>query len=459
MKFLFLIVLTFTTYISVSAQTYGELITKGDELYSAKNYNEAINYFTQAIAKDATLVKGFWFRADSYRALGSYEAAIKDYTSAIAIDAANSKFYKLRGDCYYNLKQYTAAEKDYSKGLELDPKNATLWLFRGDCYLQLKQNDKACPDYKKAHELGARNARIQAGKIACEWLNHIAGNRECPTGEAPISKVEVDPQTGAVFTSKGLTYDKYEIKNEAGAFISGPEIALGETIVLTLFNPKGFCTDTDGVIFIGAGHETREVGGREIDKVHNVYKEGQSFTPDQAKSISIKFKVAAPMTEERSYDMKAHFFDTKGNGEIFVEMPIQTTPKTLTAAKFTTSTGVVGPGMISSAVGGEIKRMELHHKEHGAAIPFNELQPDNSYILTANDVKNLNKHSNFMFRFIDDQGRVAIENIGKAVYHGEHVKLDFSTDGVRAGKYTLWLKIQEDKAPQNIGILVPVEVK
>jgi len=103
--------------------------------------------------------------------------------------------------------------------------------------------------------------------------------------------------------------------------------------------------------------------------------------------------------------------------------------------------------------------MELHHKVHGAAIPFNSLEANNTYVLTASDVKNLNKHSHFMFRFIDDQGRVAIEHNGKAVYHGEHVKLDFSTEGVKPGKYILWLKIQEIEAPQNIGILVPVVIK
>lgn len=445
---------------SIQAQTYGDLIIKGDDLYAAKNYKEAINYFSQAIALDATQVKGFWYRADSYRAMSNYDFAVKDYTSAIAIEPSNSKFYKLRGDCYYNLKLFTVAEKDYSKGLEIDPNNATLWLYRGDCYLAQKQNDKACTDYKKAQQLGARNARIQAGKAGCDWVSHMAGNTPCPTDEATISKIEVDPQTGAVVTSKGLTYEKFEIKNESGtAYISGPEVALGETIVLTIFNPKGFCTDADGVVFMGSGHETREVGGREIDKVHNIYKEDQSFPPDQTKTISIKFKVAAPMTEDKSYDMKAHFFDTKGNGEIFIEMPIKTTSKTLTAANFTTSTGTVGPNMESSAVGGEIKGMELHHKVHGAAIPFNSLEANNTYVLTASDVKNLNKHSHFMFRFIDDQGRVVIEHKGKAVYHGEHVKLDFSTEEVKPGKYTLWLKIQETDAPQNIGILVPVVVK
>ncbi len=460
MKYVLSLFFAIPIYISSQAQTYSDLIIKGDDFYAAKNYKEAINYFTQAIALDATITKGFWFRADSYRALGNYDAAIKDYTSAIALDATNPKFFKLRGDCNYNLKLFTVAEKDYSKGIELDPNNATLWLYRGDCYLATKQNDKACPDYKKAQQLGARNARIQAGKAGCDWISHMAGNTPCPSGESVISKIEVDPQTGAVITSKGLTYEKFEIKNESGsAYISGPEVALGETIVLTLFNPKGFCTDTDGVVFMGAGHETREVGGREIDKVHNIYKEGQSFSPDQTKTLSIKFKVAAPMLSGKSYDMKAHFFDTKGNGELFIEMPIKTTSKTLAAPRFTTSTGTVGPGMISSSVGGEIKGMELHHKVHGAAIPFNALEANNTYVLTASDVKNLNKHSHFMFRFIDDQGRVAIENHGKAVYHGEHVKLDFSTEGVKPGKYTLWLKIQEEDAPQNIGILVPVVVK
>ena len=64
-----------------------------------------------------------------------------------------------------------------------------------------------------------------------------------------------------------------------------------------------------------------------------------------------------------------------------------------------------------------------------------------------------------MFRFINDKGEVAIEHAGKSVYHGNHVKLDFTTNGVKPGNYTLWLKIQEEGAPANIGILVPVTVK
>jgi hypothetical protein len=119
----------------------------------------------------------------------------------------------------------------------------------------------------------------------------------------------------------------------------------------------------------------------------------------------------------------------------------------------------VGAGMTSAGVGGEIKIMELHHKGHGGPIAFNALEQATHYTLTANEVKNLNKHSHFMFRFIDSRGAVAIEHKGKAVFHGEHVKLDFSTEGVKAGKYILWLKIQEVDLPQNIGVLVPVEVK
>lgn len=441
----------------LKAQTYNELIAKGDDFYAKKQYAEAIKVFTQAIALEPNFSKGYWYRGDANRELKQYDEAINDYTIAIDLEPKNAKFRKLRGDTYYNLHQYAQAEKDYGKGIELDPKNATIWLYRGDCYVQLKQNDKACSDYKKAQELGSRNAKQQASKISCSWVSHMVGNTPCPSGDAPISKIELDPLTGAVFTTKGISYEKYEIKTEAGSLISGPEVAIGETIVINIINPKGFCTDADGVVFMGVGHETKEIGGRELDKVHNQYKEGQSFPPDQTKTISIKFKVAAPMEANKNYDMKAHFFDTKGNGELFVEMPIKTAPKTLTASGF--NFGKLGTNMITGAVGGEMSNLELHHKHHGGVIPFPDLQVNQHYTLTASDVKNLNKHSHFVFRFVDVNGNVSIDHRGRSVYHGEHVKLDFDTEGIKPGNYTLWLKIQEEGAPQNIGILVPVTVK
>jgi tetratricopeptide (TPR) repeat protein len=460
MKTAFISCIILGSALLIHAQTFEELITRGDEFYASKNYTEAIKLFTEAIALEPNFAKGYWYRADAYREVSNFEESIKDYSTAISIEPKNPKFYKLRGDSYYDMKVYDKAEKDYGKAIEFDPKNATLWLYRGDCYLATKQKDKACPDYKKAQELGSRNAKAQAHKLGCEWVNHMVGGKPCPTGDAAISKVEVDPLTGAVFTSKGLTYDKYEIKNEAGtAHISGPEVALGETIVMTLFNPKGFCSDASGVIFLGAGHETREVGGREIDKIHNIYKEGESFGPEKTKTLSIKFKVAAPMVSGKSYDMMAHFFDTKGNGEIFIEMPIKTASKTLTAPTFVKTIDKVGAGMTSAAVGGEVKGMELHHKGKDERIQFNSLQQGTHYTVTASEVKNLNKHSHFMFRFISEKGQVAIEHNGKASFHGEHMKLDFTTEGVKPGKYTLWLKIQEIDLPQNIGVLVPVVVK
>jgi tetratricopeptide (TPR) repeat protein len=452
-----LVVCLLMASVLLKAQTYNELVAKGDEFYGAKNYAEAIKFFTQAIALEPNFAKGYWYRGDANRELKSLDEALNDYTIAIDLEPKNAKFRKLRGDTYYSLKQYAQAEKDYGKGIELDPKNATLWLYRGDCYALLKQNDKACTDYKKAQELGSRNAKSQAAKITCSWVSHMVGNTPCPTGDAVISKIEMDPLTGAVFTSKGLTYDKYEIKTEAGVLISGPEVAMGETIVITLTNPKGFCTDTDGVVFMGVGHETKEIGGRELDKVHNQYKEGQSFPPDQTKTISIKFKVAAPMLADKNYDMKAHFFDSKGNGELFVEMPIKTAPKTLTATNITS--GTAGAGIVTGAVGGEIKGMELHSKHHGGATAFNALESNHSYTITASDVKGVNKHSHVMFRFVDASGTVSIDHRGKAVFHGEHVKVDFSTEGLKPGNYTMWMKIQEEGAPQNIGILVPITVK
>lgn len=445
--------------LATQAQTFDELIAKGDSFYAAKNYTEAIKFFTQAIALEPNLAKGYWYRGDANRELDQFQEAINDYSVAIDLDPKNAKFRKLRGDSYYSLKQFAQAEKDYTKGLEIDPKNATLWLYRGDCSAQLKAKDKACADYKIAQELGSRNAKAQAQKIGCDWVNHMVGGKPCPTGDAAISKVEMDPLSGAVFISKGLTFDKFEIKNEAGQFVTGPEVAVGQTFTVTLTNPKNFCSDTDGVIFMGAGYEIKETGGREIEKIHNIYKEGQSFPPAQTNTISMKIKIAPPMVAGKHYELMIHFFDTKGNGELIVEMPMKAAARTLSAANFSNVNTGLGAGVISAGVGGQIKGMELHHKSHGSAIQFNQLEANAHYTLTASEVKNLNKHSDFMFRFVDPKGVIVIEHSGKSKYHGEHVKLDFSTEGVKPGNYTLWLKIQETEAPQNVGILIPVTVK
>ena len=114
---------------------------------------------------------------------------------------------------------------------------------------------------------------------------------------------------------------------------------------------------------------------------------------------------------------------------------------------------------LTVAVSGEISGMELHHKGHGAYVAFTELRPDTEYIISAIDVRNINKRSHVIFRFLTEKGDILVEHKGNAIFHGDHVKLDFSTAGIKPGNYKLWLKLQDASTPVNIGIVIPVVVK
>jgi len=454
-----ILLIQFASISAFSQDTFKDLLAKGDEFYSARNYKEAIFYFTQAIGKDPNVSKAYWYRGDAHREIKNYTESIRDYDLAIDLEPGNPKFRRLRGDSYYDLKDFTNAEKDYSKSIELDPNSATAWLYRADCNVMLKRNDKACEDYRQAHMLGSRNAKPRAIKQNCEWVRHMVGNLACPTTDAAVTRVEMDPLNGAVLVDRGIAYDAWDIATNSGAHVSGPEFAEGEVINLKLKNARNFCTQTPGTIFLGAGYEIRENGGREIEKVHNIYPNDHTVSGDEAKNIVLKVTFPAGLIKEKQYVLKAHFFDTKGNGEVFIEFPFKMTGKTLSTNPFNIFRKKLNEEILIAGVGGALGGMELHHKRHGGTISFKELETNTQYEITASEVKNLNKHSHLIFRFLDPNGTIMLEHKGKSVYHGEHVKLDFSTDGIPAGEYTLWLKIQEVDAPQNLGIIIPVTVK
>lgn len=453
-----LLIVTFFCFsiVGAYAQSFDELMKIGDENYAARKYKEAIFYFTQAIGLQPNNSKGYWFRGDCYRETKDFQKAATDYSIAVDLEPKNPKLRRLRGDSYYDMKNYVMAETDYSKSIELDPNSATTWLYRADCYELTQQKTKACSDYKRAQELGSKHAKPRAIKLGCEWVKNMVGNKPCPIGEAPISKVETDPLNGAVFISRGMSYEGFEIITDDGAHLSGPEFASDEVFDIVLKNSKGFCSDTDGVIHMGAGYEVQENGGREVEQIHNIYPIDQVLSGEAAKNIKVKFTVPAGLTMNKQYILRAHLYDTRGNAEVFVELPFIVAKSTLTSS--TPIERKNEEGMLTAGDGGSISGIALHHKSHGGAVPFDQLAMHEEYIVTATDVKSFNKRSHFIFRFLDPVGNIVLEHKGKSIYHGEHIKLDFKTENVPSGNYTLWLKIQELDAPLNVGIVVPVTV-
>lgn len=457
-RFIVVVVLLGGIFQPLMGQSYDELIAQGDERYSNRKYQEAISFFTQAIALDPHKATGYWFRGDAEREIKLYTESVSDYSLAIGIEKSNAKFWRLRGDSYYNMGNIKEAEQDYSEAIRLDPKNSMSWLYRGDCYVILKQNDQACEDFKKAQELGSREAKQRGLKTNCAWANKMAGSKVCPSGEVPVSRIETDALNGAVFVSHGIEFDGYQILTKKGEVIGGPEFRPKEAIHIGLLNVKNFCSEKPGEIYLGVGYTLRENGGREFVKVDNLYDNNKKFTGSEARNISLNLELPADLTPEKQYILTAHFFDTRGNVQLFMEMPFKISDETLLAKPEELKRIRFNGGIHTVAVSGEISGMELHHKGRGAYVAFTELRPDTEYVISAIDVRNINKRSHVIFRFLTEKGDILVEHKGNAVFHGDHVKLDFSTAGIKPGNYKLWLKLQDATTPVNIGIVVPVVV-
>ena len=425
------------------SQEFEKLLKKGDEYYTAQNYPEAINYFTQAIQADAKNSKGYWYRGDAYNDIKNHTEAVKDYSQAIEIEPTSKRFYKKRGDCYYNLNRFALAEKDYGKGLEINNKDSILWLYRGDCYAKMKDTAHACSDYQKAYELGEKSGRSSAKELGCQWVKSFV--KPCPSGTASIDKIEVDPFTGAVFILKGLGFETYEFKPKDGvAYITGPQIGKDESFVLKVLHPTNFCQDADENVFVGTGFKLYDEKGVELAATDDIYEDSKEGIPSSfLKSLSITLSFNKLETG-KNYLLKVRFFDKRGHGEIWVEMPFKLASKTELFNNILFTEFTLGDGIKSGAVETEVKKLTLKQSD-----------TDKSYKINLEGITNTGSNFSYRLRLINDKGIIATEENGQAQVTNSNAELKFTTGDLAAGNYIIWLKLQ-DNTGKNIGFTIPM---
>jgi tetratricopeptide (TPR) repeat protein len=86
-----------------------ELHSIAVELHNKKDYDQAIRYYTEAIAAQPSLTIAYSNRALAYGANGDFDRGIADYSKAIEIDRSDARSYVGRGDLYSKKHDYTEA--------------------------------------------------------------------------------------------------------------------------------------------------------------------------------------------------------------------------------------------------------------------------------------------------------------------------------------------------------------
>jgi small glutamine-rich tetratricopeptide repeat-containing protein alpha len=91
-----------------------------------KKYQEAIDYYTQAI--DLTPSNAIYYcnRAAAYSQQSKHEDAVMDCETAISIDPSYAKAYSRLGLARFSLGKFSDAIEAYTQGLTLDPGNESM---------------------------------------------------------------------------------------------------------------------------------------------------------------------------------------------------------------------------------------------------------------------------------------------------------------------------------------------
>ncbi len=454
-KFSFLVIFLFLIPKITFSQDFQALLDKGDEFYEAEDYAEAVKYFSEAIKADPKRVEGWWYRADAYRLLKNNSEAIADYTKALELDE-KVNFYQRRGDCYYNSVKYKEAEIDYNRALELEPENALYWLYRGDCYVKLGDLDKACQDYQKADQLGNEKALEAAQSISCEWVEDIA-EISCPEEEFEIGKVEIDPFTGTVFVSRGLKYDKFEIKRKDQlGYITAAEIGLDDKFTIKIFKPEGFCLNRQNDAVAGIGFIIMDTNKEVLGSIENLNQDDQGLSYDLLESLTLTLNLTEPMKLGDKYIIKAHFFDTRSKAEVWATMPYAIASETKFANSIQTNTSTFKDGINSAAVETVVKSFSF---ETLKSKKLEEINKKSEAQLRLSGVENISNGASYTLRWIDSQGEILNEQTGKINLKKDQFVLPLNHQTLASGEYQIWLKVQEANSPNTIGMVMKVTVK
>lgn len=125
-------------------------LEKGELLYKARNFREAINLLNLASAENAKDSKIFFIRGRCLLEIELYNQALNDFVTATNLLPQESTYMYYRGMCELKLMRFKASVADIEKSLEFDPKNFMCHYLLGVVYLELNANEKARQHFERA---------------------------------------------------------------------------------------------------------------------------------------------------------------------------------------------------------------------------------------------------------------------------------------------------------------------
>jgi TolB-like protein/Tfp pilus assembly protein PilF len=200
-----------------------QLYLKGRYFYNQaaeEPIRKGIEYFEQAIAKDASYAPAYAGEAFAYASLASIFAPPKEVMpkakaaaeKALQLDETLSEahtalaFVRMMFDW-----DWAGAERELKRGIELNPNSAEAHDFYGNYFTALEQYPEAITESRRAHELDPLSLRIYS-----DLLNNLVSARQYDETIAECKKaLQVDSNFASAYAVMGLAYGQKRQFSEA----------------------------------------------------------------------------------------------------------------------------------------------------------------------------------------------------------------------------------------------------
>ncbi len=217
---------TTATAKSLSFEDYYKL---GYTSYIQRDYEQAVEKFTEAIQQQPTYAKAYIDRGNAHYNLKEYEAAIADYDRALKIDPKQVKAYVNMGNSRYILAEYSSspdrnynlAITDFNNALLINPQEVEAYIRRGMVRAKMAKYSgdsqeyykQALDDFNQAINLDASRseAYFQRGMIRYQVAQYNSNfEQEYKKSIEDFDQaLRINPQLAKVYLKRGII--RYEL--------------------------------------------------------------------------------------------------------------------------------------------------------------------------------------------------------------------------------------------------------
>jgi tetratricopeptide (TPR) repeat protein len=137
-----------------------------------------------------------------YLAIAHYEEAIKYYSAAIAMDPNFSEYYNERGSIFLRINHLEEARADFCKAIELSPPYFEVFTNLGQCYRNMERYQEAVEAYSRAIDLAPNELLARLGRAESY---EALGSRTASIADY-TSALALDPVQWEALANRGVLY-------------------------------------------------------------------------------------------------------------------------------------------------------------------------------------------------------------------------------------------------------------